>query len=168
MRDYAVLLSAIRPQTPFASSLPASIQTPRPEPAQLENRRRRPSSPYPALRMSEIKSMPLESTATPPRRRQPQPCRRCAASAQRRNWRSSLFLSENFSHQRLKSRLFLQWVQHRIDFEKDNIEPGAFLVAAFKPFDSLTLFPQRHVQQGIAIRWNIAVRCDLRQLRQNL
>src|SRR6476469_4000722 len=111
--------------------------------------------------------MLLESTATLPRRRQPQPYRRCAASAQRRNWRSSLFLSENFGHQRLKPRLFLQWVQHRIDFEKDNVEPGTFLIAALEPSECLVLSPLRHVQQGIAVRFDVSVLPALPKSRQN-
>src|SRR5437764_7083551 len=75
---------------------------------------------------------------------------------------------KNLCDQRLKPRLFLQWIEHGIDFEKDEIEPGSFLVAALEPFDRLILFPQRHVQWGIAVRGNVAMRTDLRQLRQKL
>src|SRR5438874_3264900 len=85
-----------------------------------------------------------------------------------RRWRDRVLRCKNLCHQCLKSRLFLQWIQHRIDLEKDEIEPGSFLVAAFEAFDRLILFPQRHVQQGIAVRGNVAMRTDLRQLRQNL
>src|SRR5882762_9530558 len=74
--------------------------------------------------------------------------------------------NENLSHQRLKSWFFLQWIKHWIDFQEDDVEPGSVLVAAFETFDCLILLPQCHVQKREAVRWNVAVRRDLRQLRQ--
>src|SRR6266568_7594497 len=121
-----MIFSAIRPQTPFASILPASVRRPMRESLPRENQSRaaappdaRPNSEF--RRTEKSDSRPASVATLAPRMRL-RLCRHCAALVQQRTLSDSrslllllLFETNYFFHQRFETRLATERIEQRIN-----------------------------------------------------
>src|SRR5947208_7585016 len=145
MRDYAVLFSAVRPQTPFASFLPASVQTPTRSGGRWENQSQSALSPaeLPSLE-SRGTGKPASLSASAARRQlrtRSQLCKRCAALIRRRSSldsrRRCVLRRENFCDKFLEARLAAQWVEKGVNFNTANVSSGSIPITFFQPVERL-------------------------------
>src|SRR6266436_1864408 len=100
--------------------------------------------------------------------RQSRLCKRCAASARRRNCRSSFLRAENLLNQGFKPRMAAEWVKEGIYFGKRDVGTGAISVSALKPVDCFVFFAKRYVHESEAVAGYISPRGQFLQLAEHL
>src|SRR5205814_8834559 len=98
-----------------------------------------------ARRKPGRKSTPPEARATRQPRTPPQPCKHCAASARRRNCRSSSFPASNLLHECFEARIAVEIVEERIFREEEQVAFVASRKAVLERFNGAFFFAYRGV-----------------------
>src|SRR5439155_13934729 len=85
-------------------------------------------------------------------------CKHFAASARRRSSRSSLSWANDLLHERLETRVAVQWLEQWIHFDPADIGAVAFLEAFFEPAQRLIVIVQAEIKQSAQVANHLALR----------
>src|SRR6266702_277536 len=98
--------------------------------------------------------------------RQPQSCKRCAASVRRRSCRSSRFCcrfisklrrGNNLFRERFEARIAAERVEQRVNSDISYVGTGAILITLFKPAQRLLFVTQAKISKGKAVGWDVTL-----------